>query len=398
MGRIPHETTIDILGRLSVKDLLRFKCVSKPWCSSIEDPYFIKFHLSHSLKTNTNHSLFLRHREYHFFSVNCDSLETTQILNHPFGEPKRTIQILGSCNGLLALVNDNDSLLLWNPSTRESQVLPSNEIEFVSPRPGIWLYVSQRSPPSGYIARSTYYGFGYDPISDDYKLVRMIQSYGLHDENVHSEAKVYSLRSNRWRRIKDFSFYLNFSREFGILANNALHWMVFRTPEPLNKELVGFDLGSEEFRFLELPDCYLDEAFFFDIKAMGGDICLTATFRDFINVDVWIMKEYGVKESWIKLVSYYEPESIQASPFPVPLAFSKNGDKVLLFIAYKWCHTATRTGKFVWYDLESQRVEKVEIRGIPASFDVDLYVDSLVPLNTNDLMFYNEMPEAMLSK
>ncbi|MBA0795270.1 hypothetical protein Gohar_006151 [Gossypium harknessii] len=99
--------------------------------------------------------------------------------------------------------------------------------------------------------------------------------------------------------------------------------MVFRTPEPLNKELVGFDLGSEEFRFLELPDCYLDEAFFFDIKAMGGDICLTATFRDFINVDVWIMKEYGVKESWIKLVSYYEPESIPASPFPVPLAFSK---------------------------------------------------------------------------
>ncbi|MBA0609938.1 hypothetical protein Godav_010851, partial [Gossypium davidsonii] len=119
---------------------------------------------------------------------------------------------------------------------------------------------------------------------------------------------------------------------------------------------------------------------------MGGDICLTATFRDFINVDVWIMKEYGVKESWIKLVSYYEPESIPASPFPVPLAFSKNGDKVLLFIAYKWCHSATRTDKFVWYDLESQRVEKVEIRGIPASFDVDLYVDSLVPLNTNDLM------------
>ncbi|MFQ6625326.1 hypothetical protein Gotur_005376, partial [Gossypium turneri] len=299
------------------------KCVSKPWCSSIEDPYFIKFHLSHSPKTNTNHSLILRHREYHFFSVNCDSLETTQILNHPL----------------------------------------------------------ERSPPSGYIARSTYYGFGYDPISDDYKLVRMIQSYGLHDENVHSEAKVYSLRSNRWRRIKDFCFYLNFSQEFGILANNALHWMVFRTPEPLNKELVGFDLGSEEFRFLELPDCYLDEAFFFDIKAMGGDICLTATFRDFINVDVWIMKEYGVKESRIKLISYYEPESIPASPFPVPLAFSKNGDKVLLFIAYKWCHSATRRDKFVWYDLESQRVEKVEIRGIPASFDVDLYVDSLVPLN-----------------
>ncbi|MBA0708447.1 hypothetical protein Golax_023566, partial [Gossypium laxum] len=239
-GRIPHETTIDILGRLSVKDLLRFKCVSKPWCSSIEDPYFIKFHLSHSLKTNTNHSHILRHREYHFFSVNCDSLETTQILNHPFGEPKRTIQILGSCNGLLALVNQNDSILLWNPSTRESQVLPSKEIEFVSPRPGIWLY---------------------DPISDDYKLVRMVQVHGKNNSYLHSEAKVYSLRSNSWRRIKDFCFYLSFYREFGFLANNALHWMVFKTPQSWKQNLVGFDLGTEEFRFLELPDLCLDKLF-----------------------------------------------------------------------------------------------------------------------------------------
>ncbi|TYI12896.1 hypothetical protein ES332_A08G020800v1 [Gossypium tomentosum] len=385
MGAIPHEITIDILGRLSVKDLLRFKCVSKPWCSSIEDPYFIKLHLSHSLKTNTNHSLILRHREYHFFSVNCDSLETTHILNHPFGEPKKSIQILGSCNGLLALVNHNDSIFLWNPSTRESQVLTSNEIEFASPSPWIWFYVSQCSSPSIYIARSTYYGFGYDPISDDYKLVRMVQSCGLDDEYFHSEAKVYSLRSNCWRRIKDVCFYLKFSREFGFLANNALHWMVFRTPESRNKELVGFDLGSEEFRFLELPDCCLDEAFLIDIKAMGGDICLTATFRDFSNVDVWIMKEYGVKESWIKLISCYQPEFIPDSPFAVPLAVSKNGDKVLLFIAYKWCNWGSRSDNFVWYDLGSQRVEKVEIRGLPASFDVDLYVDSLVPLNSNAL-------------
>ncbi|MBA0708446.1 hypothetical protein Golax_023566, partial [Gossypium laxum] len=245
---LSHDLTIEILRGLSVKDLLRFKCVSKLWCSSIDDPYFIKLHLSHSLKTNTNHSLILRRWGYDFLSVNYDSLKTTQIINPPL--TNSPIKILGSCNGLLALIDDKDRIFLWNPSTRKSQVLPSTEIVF--------------SSPSGYIARSTYYGFGYDPISDDYKLVRMIQSYGLHDENVHSEAKIYSLRSNRWRRIKDFCFYLNFSREFGILANNALHyWMVFRSPEPLNKELVGFDLGSEEFRFLELPDCYLDEAFFF---------------------------------------------------------------------------------------------------------------------------------------
>ncbi|TYJ20801.1 hypothetical protein E1A91_A08G021400v1 [Gossypium mustelinum] len=213
----------------------------------------------------------------------------------------------------------------------------------------------------------------------------MVQSHGNNDEYFHSEAKVYSLRSNCWRRIKDVCFYLKFNREFGFLANNALHWMVFKTPQSDNRNLVGFDLGSEEFRFVELPDFCLDKLFWFGIKAMGGDLCLTATYREINNVvvDVWIMKEYGVKQSWIKSISWNEPHNISDTPVAVPLAFSKNGNKVLFNIAYKWCNLVKRGGKFVWYDLGSQRVENVGIRDIPTSFDVELYVDSLVPLNSN---------------
>ncbi|TYI67491.1 hypothetical protein E1A91_D08G021500v1 [Gossypium mustelinum] len=319
MATLSHDLTIEILRGLSVKDLLRFKCVSKLWCSSIDDPYFIKLHLSHSLKTNTNHSLILRRWGYDFLSVNYDSLKTTQVINPPL--TNSPIKILGSCNGLLALIDDKDRIFLWNPSTRKSQVLPSTEIEFSS--------TSISSAPS------TYYGFGYEPISDDYKLVRMVQSHGNNDEYFHSEAKVYSLRSNCWRRIKDVCFYLKFNRKFGFLANNrkfgflannALHWMVFKTPQSDNRNLVCFNLGSEEFHFLELPDFCLDKLFW--------------EINNFV-VDVWIMKEYG------------------------------------------WCNLRKRGGKFVWYDLGSQRVENVGYRQIPTSFDVDLFVDSLVPLNSN---------------
>ncbi|TYG55920.1 hypothetical protein ES288_D08G022000v1 [Gossypium darwinii] len=272
MATLSHDLTIEILRGLSVKDLLRFKCVSKLWCSSIDDPYFIKLHLSHSLKTNTNHSLILRRWGYDFLSVNYDSLKTTQVINPPL--TNSPIKILGSCNGLLALIDDKDRIFLWNPSTRKSQVLPSTEIEFSS--------TSISSAPS------TYYGFGYEPISDDHKLVRMVQSHGNNDEYFHSEAKVYSLRSNCWRRIKDVCFYLK-NRKFGFLANNALHWMVFKTPQSDNRNLVGFNLGSEEFHFLELPDFCLDKLFW--------------EINNFV-VDVWIMKEYGVKQSWIKSISW----------------------------------------------------------------------------------------------
>ncbi|KAG4186000.1 hypothetical protein ERO13_A08G015400v2 [Gossypium hirsutum] len=298
MATLPHEMTIEILLRLSVKDLLRFKCVSKPWCSSIDDPDFIKLHLFHSVKTNTNHSLILRHCEYHFFSVNYDSLKTTQRLNHPLGEQKTPIKILGSCNGLLALIDDNGRIFLWNPSTRKSQVLPSSEIEF--------------SSPSIFFPRSTYCGFGYDPISDDYKLVRMVQVHGKNNSYLHSEAK--------------------------------------------------------EFRFVELPDSCLNKRVCMNMKAMGGYLCLITTYTEFNDdvVDIWIMKE-----SWIKLISWKKSESILGFPIVIPLAFSKSGDKVLFSIALH---------KFVWYVLGSKRVENVGIRGLPSSFDVGLYVESLVPL------------------
>ncbi|TYI67497.1 hypothetical protein E1A91_D08G022000v1 [Gossypium mustelinum] len=374
MATLSHDLAIEILRGLSVKDLLRFQCVSKLWCSSINDSHFIKLHLSDSLKTITNHSLILRKSRYDFVSVNVyDSPKTTQRLNHPLGEQKKLHKILGSCNGLLALIDDDNRIFLWNPSTRKSQVLPSTEIDF--------------SSASSFFPRSTYYGFGYDPISDDYKLVRMVQLHGNNKGYLHSEAKVYSLRSNCWRRIKDFCFYLILHRKFGILANNALHWMVFKTPQSWKQNLVGFDLGTEEFRFLELPDLCLDKLFCYDIKAMGGYNCLTATFRDSNDVvaEVWIMKEYGVKESWVKLISWNQPHLLSCFPsvVVVPLAFSKNGDKVLF---------SSDVHTFVWYDLGSKKVEKVGIRDVPIIHDVDLYVQSLVPLNSNALMINNEMP------
>ncbi|MBA0762389.1 hypothetical protein Gotri_012017, partial [Gossypium trilobum] len=181
------------------------------------------------------------------------------------------------------------------------------------------LFIEFPSPPIR-CSRSTYYGFGYDPVSDDYKLVRIVQLLGAKDEYFHSEAKVYSLRSNSWRRIKDFFFYFISYRQLGFLANNVLHLLAFKTPESSKRDLVGFDLRSEEFSLVELPDF---------------------------------------------------------SPSEVPLAFSKNGDKVLFHFKLN----RDRRDSLVWYDLGSKRIGEVGIRGVPIVYDVDLYVESLVPLN-----------------
>ncbi|KAG5001241.1 hypothetical protein JHK87_022313 [Glycine soja] len=40
-----HDLIVEILLRLPIKSLLRFKCVCKSWLSFISNPHFVKSHL-----------------------------------------------------------------------------------------------------------------------------------------------------------------------------------------------------------------------------------------------------------------------------------------------------------------------------------------------------------------
>ena len=113
MSSLPDEVILEILSRQPVKPLLRFRCVSKPWLALINIQEFIKLHLKHSLKTNTNRSLILE--DYCLYSSDLDSLDRAVIS--------------GSCNGLLCLSKQKD-VALWNPSTRKYKKLPDTPMEF----------------------------------------------------------------------------------------------------------------------------------------------------------------------------------------------------------------------------------------------------------------------------
>jgi F-box interacting protein len=98
------------------------------------------------------------------------------------------------------LCNSEEEIALWNPSTREHQRLHVMPVE----------------DPKGDVKprRFTFYRFGYDPISDDYKVVTMGQSVG---RNVFfsAEVKVYSLKTNSWRGIKNTPYYIQYLFQLG---------------------------------------------------------------------------------------------------------------------------------------------------------------------------------------
>ncbi|KAL0363267.1 UNVERIFIED_CONTAM: F-box protein [Sesamum calycinum] len=46
---LPHELVFEILSWLPVSSLLRFKCVSKRWSSTIQDPAFVDVHMKRAI-------------------------------------------------------------------------------------------------------------------------------------------------------------------------------------------------------------------------------------------------------------------------------------------------------------------------------------------------------------
>ncbi|CAL5441383.1 unnamed protein product [Camellia sinensis] len=361
MSSLPEEVLADILSRLPVKQLLRFRSVSSLWRALIDSSDFVKLHLNRSIETKNNLSLILRDN-HRLYSIEFDSLSSAvtavQLDHHPLRCQDYGTEVWGSCNGLLCLANALDTLVLWNPSNRNSRRLPHAAVEFQN----LSKYYENRI-----------YGFGYDSGSDDYKVVRIVAIKGVNDDYFDYEVKVYSLKSNSWHRAKKFPHFPNLKKSGGALAGGALHWVVTEELEVYTAGLiVSFDLCREEYGFVPQPD-YSDKNFFMSVQELEG--CLSVLCYYYLaGVHLWVMKDYGVKESWTKLVTVAEPGVVRPPPYMRPLVYSKNGGERLL---------EQDMEGLLWYDLKRKRVVKnVVIHGIEELVQVEMCVGSLVPINS----------------
>ncbi|XP_055962125.1 F-box protein CPR1-like [Mercurialis annua] len=361
MSNLPLEMIADILRRLPPKNLLCCRSVSKPWRSLIDSPTFIYLHLSHSLHTASNLSIILKNSE--LYSLSFDSPHRIKLLDHPLMCYNHSIKILGSCNGLLCISNIVDDIALWNPSIRTYRVLPYLPVELKR-------YFGMCS------CRVSVFGFGYDCVFHDYKVVRIAQFSGVDRKSFESEVKVFSLRKNFWRRIADMPYCVLYPGENGVYANGALHWLVSRSPDfDVANIIVALDLGVEGYKEVPQPE-FADVQFKTEIGALRGCLCLLANFH-YERVDVWVMKEYMVKESWRKLISIASQEVIGTLRSLKPLAYSESGNEVL--IEHNDVH-------LFWYDLRRRKVSNIWIQDMPITFKSESCVGSLVAVNANRLL------------
>ncbi|KAD4384141.1 hypothetical protein E3N88_24309 [Mikania micrantha] len=306
-----QEIIAEILSRLPVESLLRCRSVCKSWYSLISDPHFVKSHLTR----NTHHRLIystvpkinlkicsLYDALYHN-SVNA--LE----LDYPLKHPRKSVWIVGSCNGLVCIAIEEDTLFIWNPSTRKSNRLPN---------------CGSKSQPGCYVL----YGFGYQDSTDDYKVVEIsciFKDRAKYDTLV----KIHSLKNGNWKKIGAFPHGIPLD-DSGKFSNGALHWAASKDfGSSYSWMIVSLDLANESYCEVLQP-AYDEGDKDLTLGAIGESLCVLCNYRG-IRADLWVMKVYGVKDSWTRLVSIPYLTDPGRDQFSVPFCISNDGKMLLQF-------------------------------------------------------------------
>ncbi|KAL5805080.1 hypothetical protein ACOSQ3_031880 [Xanthoceras sorbifolium] len=341
MSTILPDLILDIVSRLPVKSLCRFRCVSKLWLALISDSRFVKLHLAKTQRQR----LVLDTKS--LFSVDIEMISDTdhKIFAAELDFPGKKLYpeincltCIGSCNGLLCILTDPKYLFLYNPSNKECKQILGFRFRYI-----------------------ILYGFGYVESVDDYKFVKI----GKPGKFV----KVYSLRKDSWTtRIQNELYLADEWITRGIHLNEAIYWLLKG-----QNVIAAFDLVEEKFTTLLLPDITLTENVSrYSLGCLNGSLCLTTRKRDHVN-EFWIMQEYNGNESWTKtliidLFCVLRP----LCTFLRPLCHLKNSKTMLWYKENGHLVCNPKDGKF----------NVIEVDGIGNDwFDVNVYVESLVSPN-----------------
>ncbi|KAK4351982.1 hypothetical protein RND71_027500 [Anisodus tanguticus] len=235
----PEDLTKEILVRLPVKSLFRFKCACKKWYALIKSHSFIQQHLNCS-----KNKLLI----YDYGAPDDDESPPISLTilddQNEENNPQRfrgMTNLIGSMDGLFYLECEIDreliSCALWNPATTEVRAIPL-------PPPKI--------DGSTYYGGGREFGFGLDPLTNDYKVV--------HFYTLYFDTAVYSCSRDSWRIFRPKNFYKSFlserkdvtRRTYGTLyLNGAYYWLLTG-----KWNILSFDFGSEVFEEIGGPDVH----------------------------------------------------------------------------------------------------------------------------------------------
>ncbi|CAN1175726.1 F-box/kelch-repeat protein At3g06240, partial [Linum perenne] len=269
-------------------------------------------------------------------------------------------KIVGCCNGIFCISDERSykspaDIIVWNPSTSETKILPTSPHIPSAPRSISWQQI----------------GFGFDSKTRDYKVVRRC-SYVIHSEPPFSSivTDIYSLRNDSWKESHKpvDNHVIEYSQPTRIVAQSRdsgrrrCYWYS-------DKRMASFDMIEESFddvthkRFSKkLKRCM--KGLVTDRMHMqttsNKEFMMTAIFGNSRRVyEIWGLLDYRKRGSWTKLfvVSKISVPDVRMSLGP--LLGATDGTVRYVFV---------RTdGKLTAFDPETEDVEDdiLGVRTIP---------------------------------
>ncbi|KAF5458517.1 hypothetical protein F2P56_022540 [Juglans regia] len=339
---IPQDLVLEVLPWLPLKSLIRFRSVSNYWATLIGTPdYFSKCIINDCILVNPTHPLLLVKRalistdgrlsySYLCYSTLAFASESHQDL--PLQGP-RDIAVVGSCNGFLCIFDyiETGNIVVWNPTTVELMIFPPvSEVGTVF--------------------------FGFDPIHDEFKVMRIRYALFHSPESeaiaLDREVEVYSLSGGSWRNLVVDIEVPDLREHDPAYTNSVCFWLALNCTG--GEKVIAFDVCDEAFRTTALPDASLVESYrenWRTLKVLKESVallvfpCEDGGEESFL--DIWVLLEFGVKESWIRLVRIV-PICCNAWP----LGFWKKGELLMEI-----------EGELVLYDPFAQSVRNLQLDG-----------------------------------
>ncbi|XP_015947197.1 F-box/kelch-repeat protein At3g23880-like [Arachis duranensis] len=281
---ILDELIAEILLRIPARSLVRLRnSVCSSWRTLISSSQFAKDHLRRSMAVDpalTHPRIAYYSSRYSYPTIGVFSIrsvfenrphEPTKVVAY---EGRRHLRMIGSCNGLLCL-HDKERAMLWNPCTGfTSQPLEIGGIFYVC-------------------------GFGYDHVNDKYKLFLVEEK-----KSGGSVTRIFTFGPKcTWRTIQDFQYnkaiLMNMVGLF-VSGIGTLNWLLCGLTSFV--AVLSLDLVKETYSQFSLPSRDSDDAL--RVLPRLGILrgCLAVCYETKkTHWTLWIMKEYGLPQSWTKL-------------------------------------------------------------------------------------------------
>ncbi|ESQ28785.1 hypothetical protein EUTSA_v10019649mg, partial [Eutrema salsugineum] len=322
---IPEELLIEILTRLPVKSLMRYKCVSKLWLSLITSRYFTDLFLKSSSHGRRFFAYLVDQEtriKYALLASSSDhdhSDTTVSVIDQDLAMSKIEGRFVSVARGL-ACFTSQKSVRISNLHTRQVVELP----ELISA-------TIVNNNMSNY--------FGHDPVNDEYKVLSVVWDFSNEEGVLRSEHQVL------------------------ITINGVLYYIASLDADRC--VVMCFDLCSEEFNLIELPN-EIPYWWYYSFKGFIIYKGKLALFTHSSNLsysisEVWVLED-AKKSQWFEKKTFVLPVSLANQRICVT-----SGSNTVWF--RKVDVKPNQATRFFIYDPErNDSTQSIEIRPFRGSF------------------------------